>query len=359
MKIKRHKTRKIKIRNLFIGGNTPVVVESMTNVNVHNLPHIIKQIIKLEQAGCQLVRISLPDIKSTQLIPQIKAKTKIPLMGDIHFDHRIALEAVEQNIDSIRLNPGNIRQKDKIKLIIQKVKAKNITVRIGANAGSIDRSKYRKADADALVKSAMEHIKIFENYQYRNLIVSLKSSDVAITVEAYRKFSKIRDYPLHIGITEAGTKYSGIIKSSVGMGILLSEGLGDTMRVSLACDPVEEVYTAYKILQSLGLYKGIEVIACPTCGRTGIDVEKIANAIENKTRGIQKNIKIAVMGCIVNGPGEAKDADIGVAGSKKHAILFKKGKLIKKIKKQDILSELLKEMGSDPQFPIKIVSQNR
>ncbi len=348
MKIKRHKTRRVKIKNLAIGGNAPIIVESMTNVDVHSVPKIARQINQLEEAGCKLVRISLPDIKSARLVSIIQSKIKIPLMGDIHFDYQIALEAIDRGINSIRLNPGNIRQKDKIKLIATKAKEKNITVRIGANVGSINRTKYKKINADTLLKSVMEHISLFEKEKYYNLIVSLKSSDVLATIEAYQKFSKMRDYPLHIGITEAGTKFSGAIKSSVGMGILLYQGLGDTIRVSLACDPVAEVYAGYKILQSLGIYKqGVDVIACPTCGRTGIDVEKIANIIEQKTRGIRKNIKVAVMGCIVNGPGEAKEADIGVAGSQKEAILFKKGKLVKKIKRDKIISELLSYLGSD------------
>ncbi len=342
MTIKRHKTKKVKINSLTIGGNAPIVVESMTNADVHSSSRIARQINQLSEAGCGLVRISLPDIRSAQIIPKIKEKTNVPLMGDIHFDHKIALEAIAYGIHSIRLNPGNIRKKEKIKEVIKKIKEKNIPVRIGANAGSVNRNKYKTSDADALVKSVMEHIKIFEQEGYYNLIVSLKSSDVETTIKAYQKFSKIRNYPLHIGITEAGTLFSGTIKSSVGLGILLSQGLGDSIRVSLSCDPVKEVHTAYKILQSLGLSKKrIEIISCPTCGRTGINVEKIAATIEKKTMGFNKNIKVAVMGCIVNGPGEAKEADIGVAGSGKEAILFKKGKLVKKITRDKIIPEIL------------------
>ena len=309
MTIKRHKTRKIKINSLTIGGNAQIVVESMTNADVHSSNRIARQINQLSEAGCGLVRISLPDIRSARIIPEIIKKINIPLMGDIHFDHKIALEAISYGIHSIRLNPGNIRGKEKIKEVVKKIKEKNIPVRIGANAGSINRRKYKTSDSDALVKSVMEHIKIFEKERYYNLIVSLKSSDVETTIKAYQKFSKIRNYPLHIGITEAGTLFSGTIKSSVGLGILLSQGLGDSIRASLSCDPVKEVHTAYKILNSLGLSKrGIEIISCPTCGRTGINVEKIAGIIEKKTMGLNKNIKIAVMGCIVNGPREAKKA---------------------------------------------------
>lgn len=342
MSIKRNKTKEVRINNLKIGNNAPIVIESMTTAHVHSVSKIVKQINGLSEAGCQLVRISLPDIRSAELIPEIKKKIKIPIMGDIHFDYRIALKAIEMGIDSIRLNPGNIKQKDKIKSVIDAVKKKNIAVRVGANSGSIDRSKYKKNNSSALVKSVMEHIKIFEKEKYSNLIVSLKSSDVITTIEAYKKFSKIRNYPLHIGITEAGAKDSGTIKSSAGLGVLLYHGLGDTIRVSLSCDPVEEVYVGYKILHSLGLYKNmVDIISCPTCGRKGIDVEKIANILEKETRGIKKPLKVAVMGCVVNGPGEAKEADIGVAGSSKEAILFKKGKFIKKIKKDKIVKELL------------------
>lgn len=342
MKIIRHKTRKVKIKDLIISSSNPVAVESMINVDAHNISKIIKQINQLENAGCMLVRISLPDIASAKLIPKIKEKVNVPLMGDIHFDYRIAMEAIHQGIDSIRLNPGNI-QKEKIKLLVKKVKEQNIAVRVGANTGSINRTKYKKNNADALINCAMEHIRIFEKAKYYNLIVSLKSSDVLTTIEAYKKFSKIRDYPLHIGITEAGTRFSGTIKSAAGLGVLLYQGLGDTIRVSLSCDPVEEVYVGYKILQSMGLYNNmVDIISCPTCARAGINVEKIANIIEKKTRALKKPIKIAIMGCIVNGPGEAKDADIGVAGSKSEAILFKKGKFVKKINRDRIIMELLK-----------------
>ncbi|MBU1078736.1 MAG: flavodoxin-dependent (E)-4-hydroxy-3-methylbut-2-enyl-diphosphate synthase [Spirochaetes bacterium] len=342
MKIKRHKTRKVRIGDLKIGGNEPIAVESMTNADVYSPSKIIKQIKQLEKAGCKLVRISLPDLRSASYISTIKKNTMIPLMGDIHFDYRIALKAIEEGIDSIRLNPGNIRQKDKVRLLVQKVKERKITVRVGSNAGSVDRNRYKKNDADALVKSVMEHIRIFEKAKYYNLIVSLKSSDVMTTVSAYEKFSKIRNYPLHIGITEAGTRFSGTVKSSVGLGLLLARGLGDTIRVSLSCDPVEEIYTGYKILQSLGLYKNmVDIISCPTCGRAGIDVEKIAAIIENRVRGLNRKLKVAVMGCIVNGPGEAREADIGVAGSSKEAILFKKGKMVKKIDPDKVIDELV------------------
>lgn len=339
---KRHQTKVVKIGNVLVGGNNPIVIESMTNVDVYDVEKIVSQILECEKAGCQLIRITLPDLKAAELIKEIKSKINIPLMGDIHFDYQIALKAIEQGIDSIRLNPGNIKNNEKIEEIIKQVKEKNIPVRVGANAGSIDRNKYKKLNADALVNSVMEHITLFEKYKYENLIVSLKASDVNMTIEAYEKFSKIRNYPLHIGITEAGTKFSGSIKSAVGIGVLLYLGLGDTLRVSLSSNPVDEILAGYKILQSLGLYENmIDIISCPTCGRTGIDVEGIANEIEKATFFIKKKLKVAIMGCIVNGPGEAKEADIGVAGSQNEVILFKKGKMEKKILREDITRELL------------------
>jgi (E)-4-hydroxy-3-methylbut-2-enyl-diphosphate synthase len=340
--MKRHKTREVKVGKLAIGGDNPIVIESMTNIDPYDIVGIVSQINSLAKAGCQFVRITLPDIKAAQLVSEIKSQINIPIMGDIHFDYRIALEAINQGIESIRLNPGNIKQKDKIEEVVKKVKENNILVRVGANAGSLDRIKYKDNNAEALVSSVLEHVEIFEKYNYHNLIVSLKSSDVNTTIEAYEKFSQIRDYPLHIGITEAGTKFSGTIKSSAGIGILLYKGLGDTMRVSLSGNPIDEIFVGYKILQSLGLYdQMIDIISCPTCGRCGIDVESIASQVEKACSGIKKKLKVAIMGCVVNGPGEAKEADIGVAGSNKEVILFKKGEFVKKIRHEDIIPELL------------------
>ncbi len=343
MKQKRHKTIKVKIGELEIGGNAPVRVESMVNVSPYNPAEIIKQINELEKAGCELVRITLPDEKSTEYISNIKKNTRIPIMGDIHFDYKIAVKAIENGIDALRLNPGNIRDKNKLKEVVKRVKDKNMVVRIGVNSGSINRSKYKEVTPDAMVDSAFEHIELFEAYNFTNIIVSLKATDVLTTIESYKKFIKLRNYPLHIGITEAGTQFTGSIKSSVGLGILLYEGIGDTLRVSLSGDPVVEVIVGYKILQSLRLREhGIEVIACPTCGRAEIDVEKIALEIEKRSADIEKNIKVAVLGCIVNGLGEAGDADVGIAGTKNESILFKNGKIIKKVKNSELIDELLK-----------------
>ncbi len=340
--IKRKKTRRVYIGKVAVGGGADITVQSMVKLSPDNEKEIIKQIQELEKVGCHIVRIALPTIEACDKIPIIKRNTNIPIVGDIHFDYRIAIKSIENGIDGIRLNPGNIREKNKVKSIVKLAKQRKIPIRVGVNSGSIDRKKYPVADADALVKSAMEHIKILEDENFTDIIVSLKSTDILTTVEAYEKFSEIRDYPLHIGITEAGTKFYGTIKSAIGIGILLYKGLGDTIRVSLSASPVEEVIVGHKILQALGISKqAVEVISCPTCGRVEFDVIHTAEEIERLTVGIKKQLKVAVMGCIVNGPGEAKDADIGAAGSKDEALLFVKGKIIKKIKPDMIVSEIV------------------
>lgn len=340
--MKRRKTRKVYIGNVAVGGDADISIQSMTNVDSHDEKAIISQIHRLEKVGCHIVRISLPDLESCEVIPAVKRNVSIPIIGDIHFDYRIAIKAIEKGIDGLRLNPGNIREKKKVAEIVKLAKERRIPIRVGVNSGSINRKKYKKANSDALVGSAMEHINILEENGFEDIIVSLKSTDTLTTIEAYEKFAEIRDYPLHIGITEAGTKFYGTIKSSVGLGILLYKGLGDTMRVSLSSAPEDEVIVGYKILQSLGIYKDmIEVISCPTCGRVEFDVQKVAEEIEKKTINIRKRLKVAVMGCIVNGPGEAADADIGVAGSKKEAILFEKGKIIKNIKPDEIIDTIM------------------
>jgi len=346
-KIIRKNTKRVYIGNVAIGGGAEISVQSMTNVNAYNEKAIIRQIREMEKVGCHIVRIALPDLRACDKINIIKRNVKIPIVGDIHFDYRIALKAIENGIDGLRINPGNIRDKEKVKTIVKLAKERRIPIRIGVNAGSINRRKYPVVDAMALVNSAMEHINILEEQDFTDIIVSLKSTDIFTTIEAYEKFSNIRNYPLHIGITESGTRFYGTIKSAIGIGILLYKGLGDTIRVSLSTSPIEEVIIGYKILQVLGIYKNnIEVISCPTCSRAEYDVERTAEEIERVTSGIKKNLKVAVMGCIVNGPGEAKDADIGVAGSKKEALLFTKGKLIKKIHPDEIVPEILNYIKS-------------
>ncbi len=339
--IKRINTLQVKIEKLTIGGNAPIRIESMCNANPHDPEKIINQIKELEKAGCELVRISLPDLKSTDYIKEIQREISIPLMGDIHFSPEVAIKAMEEGIPSIRINPGNIKRKKEIEKIIDCARENNVVIRVGVNSGSVDRKKYKGKMEDIMVNSLLDTIKIFEEKNFQNIIVSLKSSDVVTTIKANKKFIKYRRYPVHIGITEAGTKETGTIKSAVGVGILLYNGIGDTLRISLTGNPVEEIYVAKKILLTLGLRKGPNIIACPTCGRTNIDVEKIANEVEKLTSNLNKNITIAIMGCIVNGPGEAADADVGIAGGPNSSAIFFKGKIYKTVPNNILLEELL------------------
>lgn len=344
--------RKVKIGNVTIGGGYPVVVQSMTNTKTVDVKATIAQIKKLQDYGCEIIRCGIPDIESALAIKEIKKKVKIPIVADIHYDYRLAIESIKNGADKIRINPGNIGGLDRLKEVIKEAKKAGIAIRIGVNSGSLKpninyklKVKSKNETSNQMVASLMEYVEFFEKENFTNLVISLKASDVLTTIEAYRLFSKIRDYPLHIGITEAGTELGGIIKSSVGLGILLSEGLGDTIRVSLTADPEMEVYVAYKILNILGLRKrGVDIISCPTCARTEIDVIKIAHEVEKTTMNISKPLKIAVMGCSVNGPGEASHADLGLTGSKSIGVIFKKGKIIKKVKKEDLLKEFLKEL---------------
>ncbi len=343
--IKRKPTKEITIGNIKIGGSNPIVVQSMTNTYTYEVEKTVKQIKKLEKVGCEIVRVSTPDERSCRAIKKIKEKINIPIVADIHFSEKLAILSIENGADGIRINPGNIGGIRRIKKIIDCAKLHNVPIRVGVNSGSIKKDilkKYGSPNVNALVESCIENVKVIEKLGFNNIKISLKSSDVITTIEAYKKISDIFDYPLHIGITEAGTIKSGTIKSSVGLGILLYNGIGDTIRVSLSGDPVEEVYVAYKILDSLGIRKrGIEIISCPTCARTEIDVSKLAEKIEKRFSNITKSIKIAVMGCVVNGPGEAKEADIGIAGSKKYGVIFTKGKIIKKVKFEDIEREFI------------------
>lgn len=297
------KTKSIKVGNIKIGGGAPVSIQSMTNTNTSDILSTVKQIKELEKVGCEIVRVAVPDLKAAKSIGKIKEKINIPLVADIHFDYRLAIESIQQGCDKLRLNPGNIRDKTKIKQIADLANKNGIPIRIGVNSGSIDRSKYKKATPENLVRSALDYIKILEGFRFYNIVVSIKSTDVSTTIEAYRMMSKIRNYPLHLGITEAGTKLAGTIKNAIGIGVLLYEGIGDTIRVSITGNPVDEVIIAKKILSALGLRKfGIEIISCPTCARMQIDVERLATELEKRTSDINKNLKVTIMGCIVNGP---------------------------------------------------------
>jgi (E)-4-hydroxy-3-methylbut-2-enyl-diphosphate synthase len=331
----RRKTRVVKIGNVLVGGNNPISVQSMTNTRTLDIVKTINQIKRLKTAGCELVRISIPDKQSADAIHSIKEKVNIPLIADIHFDYKLAIKSIKNGIDGLRINPGNIRDKKKIIEIVNNAKKKNIPIRIGVNSGSIDKkllgsSKY--PDWHILVKSDLKEIRLLENNKFYNIIISIKSSDVNNTIKAYQKLAGIVDYPFHIGVTEAGTGISGMVRSAVGIGTLLYQGIGDTIRVSLSDDPVYEVKVGFEILKSLGLRKhGLEIISCPTCARVEFDVIRLVKVIEKRFSNVKANFKIAVMGCVVNGPGEARFADLGIAGGKKYSLIFKKGKIIKKI----------------------------
>ncbi len=339
------KTREIKIGNLYIGGENPIIIQSMTNTPTEDVEKTVAQIKELEKAGCELVRVTVNTEKAAEAIKEIKKQINIPLVADIHFDYKLALKAMENGIDKLRINPGNIGDDEKVRLVVEKAKESNVPIRIGVNSGSVEKKileKYGRVTADGMVESAMYHVNLLEKYGFNNIIISLKASNVKMMVDAYRKISELVDYPLHLGVTEAGTEFQGTVKSSIGIGSLLVDGIGNTIRVSLTENPVEEIKVAKEILKVLGLREGVEIVSCPTCGRTQIDLIGLAKKVEKEFGNIEKNIKIAVMGCVVNGPGEAKEADIGVAGGKGEGLLFKKGEIVKKVKEEEIIPELRK-----------------
>lgn len=344
----RRKSKVIKIGTLAVGGDYPIIIQSMTNTKTCDIQKTVEQIHKLEKTGCQLVRVAVPDMESAKSLGKIKSQINIPLVADIHFDYRLAIEAINEGVDKLRINPGNILNKEKRSQIIKHAKDKNIPIRIGINAGSVPPKILQKYNNnithEALFESAMEEITFIESFNYNNIIISVKAYDIFTTLNSYKMLAQKVDYPFHIGITEAGTLFSGTIHSSVGLGILLYEGLGDTIRVSLSADPCHEVRAAKQILKSLGLKKGVSVISCPTCARTQFDVIKTAEMIEEYLCDIEFPIKIAVMGCIVNGPGEAKHADIGITGKGKDVMFFKDGKIIKKTNYENAITVLLEEI---------------
>lgn len=342
-----NKTRVVQIGNLKIGGENPIRVQSMCNTDTRNAAATIKQILDLENAGCEIIRVAVPDMVAAKAIKDIKKGINIPLVADIHFDYKLALESIKNGVDKVRINPGNIGSMENVKKVVDACKDKNIPIRIGINTGSLEKEAEEKygRTAQAMVESALKHIQILEKLNFHNIIISLKASDIQRTVESYRLLSQKVDYPLHLGITEAGTLNIGTVKSSVGLGIMLFEGLGDTIRVSLTGDPIEEVRVGWEILKSLKLRnRGVNLISCPTCGRTEIDLIGLANKVEKALLGVDKPITVAVMGCVVNGPGEAKEADIGVAGGHHQGVIFKKGQILKTIPEDQILEELLKEI---------------
>ena len=347
MKPERRKTRQIHVGGIPIGGDAPIVVQSMTTTDTRDIQGTIEQIHQLENAGCEIVRVAVPTKEDAQALPKIKAATRIPMIADIHFDHRLALAATEI-VDCVRINPGNIGSRAKLREVVKAVEDRGIPLRVGVNAGSLEREllqKYGYPTAEAMVESAVTHVKVIEDFGFTNMKVSLKASDVHLAVDAYRLFSEAIDYPVHLGITEAGTSVTGTIKSSVGLGLLLAAGIGDTLRVSLAADPCEEVRVGFEILKALELrHRGVNVIACPTCGRLEIDVINIANNLERRLAHIKEPITVSVLGCVVNGIGEGKEADIGIAGGQGVGILFKEGKLVRKVKAADLEEVLVEEV---------------
>lgn len=344
----RKQTRLVQVGTVKIGGEEPVRVQSMTNTDTRDIEATVEQIQKLQAAGCELVRLAIVDQAAAQALEKIKAQVDIPLIADIHFDYRLALASIEAGVDGLRINPGNIGSQERVKEVVRACQDRGIPIRIGVNAGSLDKNllkRYGGLCAEAMVASAMEHVRILEDLNFEQIKISLKASSVPLTVQAYRMIAERVDYPLHLGITEAGTMERGLIKTALGMGILLSEGIGDTIRVSLTGDPVDEVWAAYEILRDLGLREhGVELISCPTCGRCEIDLIDIATQVDQELRKIDRPLKVAVMGCVVNGPGEAREADVGIAGGRGSGLLFKKGEIIRKVPGESLVEALLEEI---------------
>jgi len=345
----RRKTKVVNFAEQPVGGEAPVSVQSMCNTKTENIESTVKQIKKLEAVGCEIIRAAVPDKNAARALSEIKKKINIPLVADIHFDYRLALMAVENGVDALRINPGNIGSDERVREVALACKENNIPIRVGSNSGSIEAEllkKYGGPTAEAMVESALRNVRILEENDFRQIVISLKSSQISTTLAAYKLMAEKVDYPFHIGITESGTPWRGTIKSAAGIASLLTQGLGDTIRVSLTGDPVEEVRVGWQILKSLGIRKkGVEIISCPTCGRTNIDLIDLAEKVEKELMKIDKEITVAVMGCAVNGPGEAKEADIGVAGGIKSGLIFKSGEIIKKVEEDQLLEELIKEIN--------------
>lgn len=344
----RTQTKEVKIGSVTIGGAHPVAIQSMTNTKTEDMAATVEQILRLEAAGCEIVRCTVPTMEAAKALKEIKKQIHIPLVADIHFDYKMAIAAIENGADKIRINPGNIGSEERVRAVVEKAKEYGVPIRIGVNSGSLEKpllEKYGGVTAEGIVESALDKVHMIESMGYDNLVVSIKSSDVLMCVKAHELIAKQCPYPLHVGITESGTVYSGNIKSSVGLGIILHEGIGNTIRVSLTGDPVEEIRSAKLILKTLGLRKGgIEVVSCPTCGRTQIDLIGLANEVEKMVQEFPLDIKVAVMGCVVNGPGEAKEADLGIAGGIGEGLLIKKGEIIRKVKEEELLETLRQEL---------------
>lgn len=346
--MERHKTREVKIGNRIIGGNHPIAIQSMTNTKTEDVAATVAQIQQLTKAGCEIIRCAVPTMEAAKALGEIKKQIAIPLVADIHFDYRLAIAAMENGADKIRINPGNIGSAERVKAVVDEARRRNIPIRVGVNSGSLEKNlveKYHGVTAEGIVESALDKVKMIEDMGYDNLVISIKSSDVMMCVKAHELIASKTDHPLHVGITEAGTLISGNIKSSIGLGLILSQGIGDTVRVSLTGDPIEEIKSAKLILRTLGLRKGgIEVVSCPTCGRTQINLIQLANQVETMVAEFPLDIKVAVMGCVVNGPGEAKEADLGVAGGIGEGLIIKHGKVFKKVPEEELLPALRYEL---------------
>jgi (E)-4-hydroxy-3-methylbut-2-enyl-diphosphate synthase len=346
--IKRKNTKVVNIGSVAIGGNNPIAIQSMCNTDTRDAAATIAQIKELEEAGCEIIRVAVPDMQAAEAIGDIKKGINIPLVADIHFDYRLALKCLEMGVDKLRINPGNIGSRDRVEAVVNAAKEREIPIRIGVNSGSLEKDileKYGEVTPQGLVESALRHVAILEDLNYDKIVISIKASNVPFSMETYSLLSEKVDYPLHLGITEAGTVWSGTVKSAVGIGAILGMGIGDTIRVSLTGNPVEEVKAAKEILKAMELRKfGINFVSCPTCGRTEIDLIGLANKVENACRSIDKDIKVAVMGCAVNGPGEAREADIGIAGGKGYGLIFKKGEILRKLPESELMSALMEEI---------------
>ncbi|MCI7194151.1 MAG: flavodoxin-dependent (E)-4-hydroxy-3-methylbut-2-enyl-diphosphate synthase [Acidaminococcus fermentans] len=346
--MERRKSRTIAIGQVTIGGENPVAVQSMTNTKTENIPATVDQIHRLTDRGCEIIRCAVPTLEAAQALKEIRKQIAIPLVADIHFDYRLALAALESGVDALRLNPGNIGGRDRVEKVVEAARQRQVPIRIGVNAGSLPKDlleKYGHPTAEALVEAAWRHIHILEEMDYNNIVISLKAHDVPLTLAAYRLMARECDYPLHVGITEAGTIRSGLIKSAVGIGTLLAEGIGDTIRVSLTGDPLAEIDAGFEILKSLGLRQhGPTLVSCPTCGRTCWSLEKVAKEVEARLAEIPEPITVAVMGCVVNGPGEAREADVGIAGGKGEGLLFRKGQILRKVPEDRLVEELFEEI---------------
>ena len=346
--VERHKTKEVKIGNRIIGGNHPIAIQSMTNTKTEDIAATVAQIQQLTKAGCEIIRCAVPTMEAAKALKEIKKQIAIPLVADIHFDYRLAIAAMENGADKIRINPGNIGSAERVKAVVDEARRRNIPIRVGVNSGSLEKNlveKYHGVTAEGIVESALDKVKMIEDMGYDNLVISIKSSDVMMCVKAHELIASKTDHPLHVGITEAGTLISGNIKSSIGLGLILSQGIGDTIRVSLTGDPIEEIKSAKLILRTLGLRKGgIEVVSCPTCGRTQINLIQLANQVETMVAEFPLDIKVAVMGCVVNGPGEAKEADLGVAGGIGEGLIIKHGKVFKKVPEEELLPALRYEL---------------